>query len=96
MEEREPDAFLKVGLIIVDIPYMAGDGTAAKINQHIPDAHAEAVFAQRPGIGGFMRFTFCGSAIQILIGNQPDLMAEGAFQHPSYIQWKKGNPGIPQ
>ena len=45
MQEREPDAFLKAGLIIVNIPYIPDDRAAAEIDQHILDAHAKAVFA---------------------------------------------------
>ena len=92
MQEREPDTFLKAGLVIVDIPYVADNGAAAEIKQHILDAHAEAVLAQRPWIGGFVRAFPEGGSIQILVGYQLDLAAEGALQRPSDVQWKKGNP----
>ena len=92
MQEREPDPFLKAGLVIVDIPYVADDGAAAEIKQHILDAHTEAVFAQCAGISGFIRAFPEGGGIQVLVGYQPDLATEGALQHPSDVQWKKGNP----
>ena len=92
MQEREPDPFLKAGLVIVDIPYVADDGAAAEIDQHILDSHTEAVFAQCSGIGGLILSFLKGSYIQILIGNQLDLVTEGVLQQASDIQRKKGNP----
>lgn len=92
MQERKTYTLLKAGLIIVNIPYVAGNRAGSQINQHISDAHTKAVLAQRSGICDAIRAFLKGYFAKLLIGNQLDLVTEGVLQQASDIQRKKGNP----